>query len=133
MSSTLPPGGPRRRFFDALAAGRFELPQCIACDALHFPPGAICPTCAGTTLRWVPASGRGVVYSATTVRRRAEAGGDHGVCLIDLDEGLRLMSCVDGVAPQDVRIGMRVVGRLKSDGAVLRLSFEPAPSADAHG
>jgi uncharacterized OB-fold protein len=124
--------GPQRHFLDAIAAGRFELPQCIACDTRHFPPAAMCPVCAGTAFRWRPASGRGVVHSATTVRRRADAGGDYGVCLIDLDEGLRLMSCVDGVAPQDVRIGMPVVARLKPDGAATRLSFEPAPGA-AHG
>jgi uncharacterized OB-fold protein len=134
MSSPSPHVGPQARFFDALAAHRFELPQCIACDARHFPPRAICPSCAGTAFRWSPASGRGVVHSATTVRRKAADGGDYGVCLIDLEEGPRLMSCVDGVAPDRVRIGMAVVARLKAgDGGSLRVSFEPANAGAAHG
>lgn len=129
MNDTNLRAGPQRYFLDAIAAGRFELPQCIACDTRHFPPSAMCPTCACTLFRWRPASGRGVVHSATTVRRGPDAGGDYGVCLIDLDEGLRLMSCIDGVAPQDVRIGMPVVARLKPDGTATRLSFESALGA----
>jgi uncharacterized OB-fold protein len=74
------------------------------------------------------------VYSATTVRRKAADGGDYGVCLIDLEEGLRLMSCVDGVAPDQVRIGMAVVARLKTgDSGAIRVSFEPAHAGAAHG
>ena len=49
-----------------------------------------------------------MVYSTTTVRRKPEAGGDYDVSLIDLDEGVRMMSRVEGVPPAEVKIGMRV-------------------------
>lgn len=60
-------------------------------------------------LEWRVSEGRGTVYATTTVRRRGED--PHDVSLVDLDEGFRMMSRVVGVAPEDVRIGMRVVVR----------------------
>jgi uncharacterized OB-fold protein len=60
-------------------------------------------------LEWRVSAGRGTVYATTTVRRRGEE--PHDVSLVDLDEGFRMMSRVVGVAPEDVRIGMRVAVR----------------------
>ena len=50
----------------------------------------------------------GVVYSTTTVHDR---DGDYNVCLVDIEDGTRMMSTVVGIAPGDVRIGMRVRAR----------------------
>ena len=125
MSEPTSPLGARRQYQDALAAGRFEVPRCQACGAMHFPPRVMCPHCGGTALQWVALSGRGVVYSATTVRRKADAGGDYGVCLVDLDEGLRLLSNVPGLAPQQVRIGLRVRMLALQGGADALPLFEP--------
>jgi len=61
----------------------------------------------------------------TTVRRKPEAGGDYNVSLIDLAEGVRMMSRVEGLPPAEVRIGMPVRARVAvSDGTGL-LVFEP--------
>jgi hypothetical protein len=57
-------------------------------------------------LAWRASAGLGEVYATTTVRRRGEEPYD--VSLIDLDEGFRMMSRVEDVAPEDVRIGLRV-------------------------
>lgn len=55
---------------------------------------------------WRLAEGTGTVYSTTVVHRAGEEPYD--VSLIELDEGVRLMSRVEGLAPGEVRIGMRV-------------------------
>jgi uncharacterized OB-fold protein len=68
----------------------------------------LCPHCGADRLSWKTPDGRGTVYSTTVVRRKPEAGGDYNVALIDLAEGVRLMSRVDGIAPDAVRIGMAV-------------------------
>jgi hypothetical protein len=57
-------------------------------------------------LPWRVSAGLGEVYATTTVRPRGEQPYD--VSLIALDEGFRMMSRVEGVAPEDVRIGLRV-------------------------
>jgi uncharacterized OB-fold protein len=61
---------------------------------------------------WVEASGAGTVHSTTTVRARE---GDYNVSLIDLAEGCRLMSRVEGVAPEAVAIGMAVRAGITAD------------------
>jgi len=65
------------------------------------------------------------VYSTTTVRRKPEAGGNYNVALIDLDEGVRMMSRVEGLPPTDVKIGMRVRAEIVDDNGVGLVVFHP--------
>jgi uncharacterized OB-fold protein len=102
------PQGPEAAYQSALNEGRFLLQRCTGCEKHVFYPRAVCPYCSSTALEWDTPKGTGEVYSVTTVRRKAEAGGDYNVSLIALDEGVRMMSRVDGTPPADVRIGMRV-------------------------
>lgn len=92
----------------ALDAGQFHIQRCKACAKAIFYPRELCPHCGSDQLAWEPASGQGTVYSTTVIRRKADAGGDYNVALIDLAEGPRMMSRVEGMAPADVKIGMAV-------------------------
>ena len=60
----------------------------------------------GDNLSWEVSQGLGTVYSTTVIYSRDEK--PYNVALIDVDEGYRMMSRVEGVDPEDVRIGMRV-------------------------
>lgn len=100
--------GPDMEFRAALKEGRLEIQKCDGCDRHIFFPRVICPHCGGLDISFVNASGKGVVYATTIVRRRAEKGGDYNVALIDLAEGVRMMSRVEGVLPDQVAIGMPV-------------------------
>ena len=71
-----------------------------------FFPRLVCPFSGSTSLEWRVASGLGTVYSSTTVH--PVEGKPYNVALIDCDEGFRLMSRVEDIEPQDVKIGMRV-------------------------
>ncbi|KAF0807910.1 hypothetical protein A167_02784 [Alcanivorax sp. S71-1-4] len=95
-----------------LDGGEFVIQQCGECQRHVFFPREVCPHCGADALGWVAPAGLGTVYAVTTVRRAAEAGGDYNVSLIDLDEGVRLMSRVEGVDPADVTIGLRVKARV---------------------
>ena len=101
-------GGAEIRYQSALNEGRFLIQRCNDCGKHVFYPRVVCPHCGGASLAWVEPKGTGVVYSTTTVRRKPEAGGDYDVSLIDLDEGVRMMSRVEGLPPTGVKIGMRV-------------------------
>lgn len=111
------PGGAEGEFAAALAQGRFRIQRCSACRKHVFYPRALCPHCGAAALEWVEASGSGCVYSTTTVRRKPQAGGDYNVALVDLAEGPRLMSRIDGIPPGEVRIGMSVNARVVDDPA----------------
>lgn len=95
----------------ALDDGRFLIQRCGACTRAVFHPRELCPHCGAAPLAWEAPSGLGTVYAVTTVRRKPEAGGDLNVSLVDLDEGVRLMSRVEGGAP--ARIGQRVKARVQ--------------------
>lgn len=111
MKTAIPDGadtGPQAHYFLNLSRGNFEIQCCDACQRHQFYPRALCVHCGGTNLSWVVPSGRGVIYSFSIVRRREEAGGDYNVALVDLAEGVRMMSRIDGVALDQIRIGMEV-------------------------
>lgn len=129
QSSTDAVGGPEQIYLDGLAAGRFQIQRCADCSQAVFYPRCVCPHCGGVSLDWFAPSGQGVVYASTTVYRSAEQGGDYNVCLVDLDEGARMMSRVAEVAPRQVRIGMRVSARVVADGDAAQVVFVPSEAA----
>jgi uncharacterized OB-fold protein len=108
-----------------LAAGRFMLQRGRANGGFVFPPRIAQPGSGSTDLEWVEASGRGTVYSTTTVHCKPPAA-DYNVALIELAEGPRMMSRVVGVAPSDVTIGMPVRARIVSEDDQPLVVFEAA-------
>ena len=79
-----------------------------------FFPRVLCPFTGSDRLEWRVSKGRGTVY-ATTVVYPAE-GAPFNVALVDCDEGFRLMSRVEEIAPEQVAIGMRVKFRVHKPG-----------------
>ena len=79
-----------------------------------FYPRVICPFTGSDRLEWRVSAGLGTVY-ATTVTHPRE-GAPYNVALIDCDEGFRLMSRVEDIAPEAVEIGMRVRFRVHRPG-----------------
>ncbi len=118
---------PDRTFQDYLARGEMRLQQCNECRKFVFFPRTICPHCGSANLDWQPISGAGQVYSTTIVRQRPDRGGDYNLALIDLVEGVRMMSRVEGVTPHEVQIGMRVTGRIAAAGEARTIVFDGEP------
>ena len=119
-------GGPDATYFAYLEAGDWRIQRCGACDTHIFQPRVMCPSCGSEDIQWVAPSGKGVVHSTTVIRRRPESGGDYNVCLVDLAEGVRMMSRVEGVAPTEVAIGMPVAARLAEQDGQTIVVFDPA-------
>lgn len=72
-------------------------------------------------LEWVEASGHGTVYAITVNRSR---DGAYNVALIDLAEGPRMMSRVDGV--ENLPIGAPVRARIVGTAEEPVVVFDPA-------
>lgn len=96
-----------------LDAGRFLIQHCTDCRRHLYYPRECCPHCGSNALEWKAPRGTGTVYAVTTVHRKPAEGGDLNVALVDLDEGVRLMSRVANLAPAEVRIGQRVQARVE--------------------
>ncbi|TAM89313.1 MAG: DNA-binding protein [Candidimonas sp.] len=116
--------GPDARFEAALRQGRFEIQKCADCGGHVFYPRYLCPHCGSVRLVAERASGKGVVYSTSVVRRRPDRGGDFNVCLVDLAEGPRMMSRVVGMPPDKVAIGMAVRAKVSEIDGVPAVVFE---------
>lgn len=62
-------------------------------------------------LRWAVSAGLGTVHATTVIGPRGEPA--YNVALVDMDEGFRLMSRVESLPPDQVRIGLRVKLRVQ--------------------
>jgi uncharacterized protein len=100
-------------FWDATRDRELLLQWCTSCEQPIFYPRERCPRCLGNSLEWRPASGRGVVYAVTvdhrpqlSSRQQAEP---FAVALVELEEGVRMMSNVVDCPPDDVEVDMAVV------------------------
>jgi|SRR5690606_5956846 len=116
---------PEQEFFRYLKEGRFMIQRCRDSGRHVFYPRVAEPESGSTNLEWVEASGEGTVYSMTTVSQKPPAP-NYNVALIDLGEGPRMMSCVEGIAPEEVRIGMRVKARIVRKNEKPIVVFVPA-------
>ncbi len=125
MSGYFDGPGPEATFRTHLKEGRFMI-QRSASTGLHvFYPRVMMPCSGEADLEWVEASGEGTVYATTVTRRRPSSGGDYNVALIDLAEGPRMMARVVGIAPADVKIGMKVTAKIEELNGAPAVLFEP--------
>lgn len=100
-------------FWDATREQRLLLPWCRSCDEPFWFPRETCPRDLSPDIEWRPAEGRGVVHAVSVMPKPANplmAGREpYVVALIDLAEGVRMMSTVVGGDPWSVGVGDRVV------------------------
>jgi uncharacterized OB-fold protein len=77
----------------------------------------MCPVCGSTDHDWLDAHGTGTVYSYALLHYPQHPAFDYPIpaALIELDEGVRILSNVVGIDPNELRIGLPV-----------RVDFEPA-------
>ena len=99
------------RFWKATSEGRFELQRCDECEIVIWFPRRQCPTCWSENLSTFDASGKGVVYSYTVVRKGAHAYKEVApfvIAYVELEEGPRVMTNIVDCDPESVKVGMPV-------------------------
>jgi uncharacterized OB-fold protein len=99
-----------RPFWDAAKQHRLQLQHCGGCQSFIYYPRDRCPHCLSDQLEWRPVSGKGKVYSYTTVRRasvRSFADKPYVLAIVELDEGVRMTTNIEA-PPESVKIGMPV-------------------------
>ena len=111
--------GPEAEYRAHLAAGRFMIQRSRSTGAYVFYPRVAEPRTGARDLEWVAASGLGTVYSITVNRAKT---GSHNVALVQLDEGPRLMSRIEGV--ETAPIGARLKARIAELDGVLAIVFD---------
>ncbi len=121
---------PEQEYFAHLAQGRFMLQRSRSSGSFFFYPRVAAPGTGARDLEWVAASGRGTVYAVTIMRPKPPQAA-YNVVLVDLEEGPRMMSRVEGVAPDAVHIGMAVRARISTQDDKPLVVFDPMDDKEA--
>lgn len=122
-----------RPFWDALNEGRLMVAQCGSCRKVHYYPRPMCPSCWSEDVSLVEVTGRGTLYTWSTVYVNDlppfNTKVPYVAAQVDLEEGVRLTTMVVDVAPHDLQIGMKLQVRFEaiSDDVTIPV-FAPARS-----
>jgi len=129
-------------FWEATRERRLLVQWCTACDRGIFYPRSFCPYCGGTdsgasTLSWKEASGRATVYAVTVEHKPSAMGATFSngepyvVALVDLEEGVRMLTNIVGCPADEVVVGLPVTVTWEplTDGRQLPLFTPGAPAS----
>ena len=115
-------------FWQGVDHGKLLAQQCDGCGRVRHPPAPMCPHCQ--SLKWSPRqlSGRGRVYAWLISRHPTKADSSpRTAVLVDLEEGLRLISNIDG--NEAVEIGTPVEAVFRDVDGVRLPQFRKAGDA----
>ncbi|RGE44932.1 Zn-ribbon domain-containing OB-fold protein [Comamonas testosteroni] len=117
-----------RFFWEGVKQGKLLIQRCKSCGDLHHPPGPVCPKCHSFEWDTIESSGKGTVYSFVVMHYPEVPPFEYPnpVGLIELEEGVRLISQLIGIKPGEVKIGQKVqVEFVTFDGDLTLPQFRP--------
>ena len=129
------PTGPRRitaprvlpealPFWDAASEGRLLVKRCTDCGETHYYPRDICPHCLSANTEWLASTGKGTIYSFSTMGKDEAR---YTLAYVTLDEGVTMLTDLVDCDPAALQIGHRVQVVFKpSDGGYPVPMFTPA-------
>ncbi|MFC1982805.1 Zn-ribbon domain-containing OB-fold protein [Chloroflexota bacterium] len=99
-------------FWEGCKQHKLLIQRCKACGHHQFYPRHVCTNCMSLEPEFVPSTGRGEIYTFIVVHRAPtkvfEPEIPYVVAVIQLDEGVRMMSNIVDCPIDAVKIGMRV-------------------------
>jgi uncharacterized OB-fold protein len=120
------------RFWTALRdEGTFLLQRCGDCREYAGYPKIFCPHCYSDALDWEPASGRGTIYTYSTVTANPPSTFvdelPYTIAIVDLEEGPRFLTRLVNADPDAIECGLAVKLSLERvDDELTMPLFEPA-------
>ncbi len=106
-------GAPAGVYRSYLKKGKLGFQRCWGCRSAIFYPRVLCPVCGSASFAWEESGGRGTIYATTAVYHRDRE--PHNVALVDLEEGFRMMSRIEGVPVEEVEVGMEVAFAVREE------------------
>ncbi len=99
-------------FWEAVKQHKLVFQRCKDCGLLVHRPRPMCPRCNSMEREWVPSTGKGVVYSwVNFVYANAAYPGikvPYTVVVVEMAEGVRMISNLYDVKPEEVYVGLPV-------------------------
>ncbi len=90
---------------------RLEGTECMECGEKNFPPRCVCPKCKSAALESFRFSGRGKIYSFSTIYQALDTFDKdipYSIALVKLDEGPLITTQLADVSPNKIEIGLAV-------------------------
>ncbi len=101
-----------RPFWEGTKRHELYLQKCLDCGKFRFYPRSICPHCFSYNTEWTKVSGKGKIYSFTVAHRAGSpsfrADVPYSIAIIELEEGVRMMSNIVECRNEDLSIDMPV-------------------------
>ena len=99
-------------YWAAAREGQLLIGECKTCGKVHHYPRPFCPFCWSEDVHPAKASGTGTIYTYSTVYLNDLAPFKdrlpYVAAIVELAEGPRLMTNIEGVEPERLQIGMAV-------------------------
>jgi len=104
--------GLTKQFYDWCKQGELRFQRCTDCSAWRHVPREMCPACGSWSWQWARSSGRGQVFTWTTAARPLHPAfkdsAPYAPVVVEMEEGVRLLSEMIDTAPDALAIGMPV-------------------------
>ena len=97
-------------FWEGTKNKQLLLQSCKECGTMLMPPRPMCPECLCNEQEWKPASGKGKIFSYVTYQKSPHPAfkAPYCVVLVELEEGVRVVSNTVDIPPDEIEIGMSV-------------------------
>ena len=107
-----PPDGLNGEWYEYCRGGELRFQCCAQCQRWRHPPRFRCPACGSDQWSWERSSGHGTVFSWTVTHQAPRpAWADlvpYAVLVVELDEGVRVVAGLRGLAPSELRLDLEV-------------------------
>jgi len=104
--------GMHGEFYSFCKKEELRFQKCGDCSTWRHVPREVCPQCGSWNWQWALSSGKGTVFTWTTITRALHPAFKDDCPLagvvVELEEGVRLLSHVIDCAPEDLKVGMPV-------------------------
>lgn len=104
------PSGDSAGFWEGIQRHELVFQQCSDCGHWVHPPRPTCPKCHSLEKKWAPSSGKGTINASVTYRESPHHGfqAPYSVILVEMEEGVHLISNMINMHSKEVYIGMPV-------------------------
>jgi len=97
-------------FWEGIKRHELVFQKCKECGTWLHPPRPVCPNCRSFEKEWARSTGKGTIHSWVTYLESPHPSfkAPYSVVLVELDEGVRLVSNMVDIKPEEISIGMPV-------------------------
>lgn len=114
-------------FWEQCSKGALSFQRCDGCGAWRHLPRVLCAACASSRWTWTPSSGRAKLFSWTVTHFAVIKGfpdpPPYAVAVVEMEEGVRLVSELRGVVLEDLVLDLPLEAVLEDVAEGVKLPF----------